>query len=77
MKKVHYNYKVAARMGFTEADAVEVLSVLNTGAVFKITHQDSFLGLRITPLAPAHKSIGLKNAGGCALGIRGTGEKCN
>lgn len=51
-------------MVFTNADAVVVLYVLDTWATLNLMHQDASTGLRINPLAPAHKSMGLRDAGG-------------
>lgn len=48
---------------------MEVVSVLDMRAAPNLIHQDPVRGLKITPLAPAHKSMGLTDAGGNAFRI--------
>lgn len=64
-----FSNKVTARVSFTKADALEVLSVLDTEAVPNFIHQDAVSGLRITPQAPGYKSMELEDARGHALKV--------
>lgn len=57
LKLGRYCSKVATEVGYTEANAVEVLSVLDTRISPNLIYQDAVPGLRITPLTPAHKSV--------------------
>lgn len=70
LKTFWFNDIVAARVGFTSADALNVLTVLDTEPAPNFIHRDAFPGLKITPLAQT--SIRLQEPGGHVLRICGT-----
>lgn len=66
------NYKVDSRIDLTAAGAIQALNILDTGTGLNLIHEDRVRRLRIAPLGPTKKPLGLNDAAGRALKVKRT-----
>lgn len=71
IKTARFNNNFSAWLSFTSADALKgLITITDMGAAPIVIHQNPLPGLKTAPLA--QRSVGIKDAGGHALKIRGT-----